>query len=72
VISDLFGCTAADAVIGRISLNIFTGFGVGLLSKTFGNGFWNNLFLIMAGVAVIGGLIVLPLWNMKNNGYESE
>ena len=68
---------AASSAVGLIGLmsyvsTIFTGFGVGLLSKTFGNGFWNNLFLIMAGVAVIGGLIVLPLWNMKNNGYESE
>jgi OPA family glycerol-3-phosphate transporter-like MFS transporter/OPA family sugar phosphate sensor protein UhpC-like MFS transporter len=57
---------AASSAVGLIGLmsyvsTIFTGFGVGLLSKTFGNGFWNNLFLIMAGVAVIGGLIVLPL-----------
>ncbi len=68
---------AASSAVGLIGLmsyvsTIFTGFGVGLLSDTFGDGFWSNLFLIMAGVAVIGGLIVLPLWNMKNNGYETE
>ena len=51
---------------------IFTGFGVGLLSKLFQDAFWNNLFLIMAGVAVIGGLVVVPLWRMKDDGYVHE
>lgn len=65
---------AASSAVGLIGLmsyvsTIFTGYGVGLLSHKFGDAFWNNLFLIMAGVAVIGGLIVLPLWKMKNDGY---
>ena len=65
---------AASSAVGLIGLmsyvsTIFTGFGVGLLSNTFHEAFWSNLFLIMAGVAVVGGLVVIPLWNMKNDGY---
>lgn len=65
---------AASSAVGLIGLmsyvsTIFTGFGVGLLSNLFHDAFWNNLFLIMAGIAVIGGLVVIPLWNMKNDGY---
>lgn len=68
---------AASSAVGLIGLmsyvsTIFTGFGVGFLSNAFGNAFWSNLFLIMAGVAVIGGLIVVPLWNMKDDGYIHE
>jgi len=68
---------AASSAVGLIGLmsyvsTIFTGFGVGLLSKIFHDAFWNNLFLIMAGVAVIGGLIVVPLWKMKDDGYIHE
>ena len=65
---------AASSAVGLIGLmsyvsTIFTGFGVGLLSNTFHEAFWNHLFLIMAGVAVVGGFVVVPLWNMKNDGY---
>lgn len=68
---------AASSAVGLIGLmsyvsTIFTGFGVGLLSNLFHDGFWNNLFLIMGGVAIVGGLVVLPLWNMKEDGYLHE
>ncbi len=68
---------AASSAVGLIGFmsygsTLFTGLGVGLLSNAFHDAFWNNLFLIMAGVAVVGGLIVAPLWNMKNDGYIHE
>lgn len=49
--------------------NVFQGAGVGILSDRFGSAFWDNLFLIMACVAVAGGLIIATLWNIKDDGY---
>lgn len=68
------GASSAVGIIGLMSYLsvLFTGVGIGLLSDKYGDAFWNNLFLIMAGVAVIGGLIVLTLWNIKDDGYIHE
>ena len=68
---------AASAAAGFIGLfsylsTIFTGAGVGLLSDRFGDGFWNNLFLIMACIAIGGGLLIATLWNIKDDGYVHE
>ncbi|MBR1705541.1 MAG: MFS transporter [Bacteroidales bacterium] len=65
---------AASAAAGFLGLFsylsvIFTGTGVGLLSDRFGDGFWNNLFLIMAGISVAGGLLIASLWKIKDDGY---
>ena len=65
---------AASAAAGFLGLFsylsvIVTGTGVGLLSDRFGDGFWNNLFLIMAGISVAGGLLIASLWKIKDDGY---
>lgn len=65
---------AASAAAGFIGLfsylsTIFTGAGVGVLSDKFGDAFWNNLFLIMAGIAIAGGLLIATIWNIKDDGY---
>lgn len=62
---------AASSAVGLIGLCsyasvIFTGAGLGWFSDKFG---WGNLFLLMTGVAIVGSLIVLPLWNIKKDGY---
>jgi len=66
--------SAAGGFIGLFSYAsvLFTGAGVGILSDRFGDAFWNNLFLIMAGVAIVGGLIIASLWNIKDDGYLHE
>ena len=48
---------------------IFTGVGLGWFSDHFG---WDNLFLLMTVVAIIGGLIVAALWNISDDGYIHE
>lgn len=68
---------AASAAAGFIGLfsylsTIFTGAGVGLLSDRFGDAFWNNLFLIMACIAIGGGLLIATLWNIKDDGYVHD
>ncbi len=65
---------AASAAAGFIGLfsylsTIFTGAGVGLLSDHFGDSFWNNLFLIMALIAIAGGLLISTIWGIKDDGY---
>jgi sugar phosphate permease len=62
---------AASSAVGLIGLCsyasvIFTGAGLGWFSDHYG---WDNLFLLMSIVAVIGGLIVLTIWNIKKDGY---
>lgn len=62
---------AASSAVGLIGLCsyasvIFTGAGLGWFSDKFG---WDHLFLLMTGVAIIGGFIILPLWNIKKDGY---
>ncbi len=62
---------AASSAVGLIGLCsygsvIFTGVGLGWFSDKFG---WEHLFLLMTFVAIIGGLIILPLWNIKKDGY---
>lgn len=51
---------------------LFTGFGIGFLSDTFGQAFWEHLFIIMAGVAVISAAVMVPIWNIKDDGYVHE
>ena len=62
---------AASTAVGIIGLMsyvsvIFTGFGLGWYSDHFG---WDSLFILMAGVAVIGGIVVAVLWNISDDGY---
>ena len=68
------GASSAVGIIGLMSYLsvLFTGVGIGVLSDKFGDSFWNNLYLIMAGIAVVGGLIVATLWNIKDDGYIHE
>ena len=62
---------AASSAVGLIGLmsyvsTIFTGYGLGLYSDKFG---WDSLFILMAGVAVLGTVLVATLWNLKGDGY---
>ena len=62
---------AASTAVGLIGLMsyasvIFTGVGLGWFSDHFG---WDNLFLLMFVVAIIGGVIVATLWNIGDDGY---
>ena len=65
---------AASTAVGLIGLMsygsvLFTGVGLGWFSDHFG---WDNLFLLMTVVAIIGGLIVAALWNISDDGYIHE
>ena len=68
---------AASAAAGLVGLFcyvsvLFTGLVIGFLSDTFGQGFWNNLFIIMSGVAVLSAAVLIPIWNIKDDGYVHE
>ena len=56
-------------VIGFVSYLsvIFTGWGLGWFSDKFG---WDYLFILMAGVAIFGGIVIATLWNIKDDAYE--
>lgn len=65
---------AANAAVGFVGLMsyasvIVTGAGLGWFSDKFG---WDHLFILMAGFAVIGTLLVSTLWNIKDDGYIHE
>ena len=65
---------AASSAVGLIGFMsylsvIITGAGLGWFSDTFG---WDYLFILMAGFALVGGLIVTTLWNIKDDGYIHE
>ena len=48
---------------------VVTGAGLGWFSDRFG---WDYLFILMAGFAVVGGILVALLWNIKADGYIHE
>ena len=65
---------AASSAVGLIGFMsylsvIITGAGLGWFSDTFG---WDYLFILMAGFALMGGVIVTSLWNIKDDGYIHE
>ena len=65
---------AASSAVGLIGFMsylsvIITGAGLGWFSDTFG---WDYLFILMAGFALVGGIIVTSLWNIKDDGYIHE
>ena len=65
---------AASSAVGLIGLMsyvsvIITGAGLGWFSDRFG---WDNLFILMAGFAVLGGVLCAFLWNIKDDGYIHE
>ena len=65
---------AASSAVGLIGFMsylsvIVTGAGLGWFSDTFG---WDYLFILMAGFALVGGIIVTSLWNIKDDGYIHE
>jgi OPA family glycerol-3-phosphate transporter-like MFS transporter/OPA family sugar phosphate sensor protein UhpC-like MFS transporter len=65
---------AASSALGIIGIMsyvsvIFTGAGLGWYSDHFG---WDSLYLLMAGVSVVGFIFVVVLWNIKDDGYVSE
>ncbi len=65
---------AASSAVGLIGLMsyasvVVTGAGLGWFSDRFG---WDYLFILMAGFAVVGGILVALLWNIKADGYIHE
>ena len=65
---------AASSAVGLIGLMsyasvVVTGAGLGWFSDHFG---WDYLFILMAGFAVVGGILVALLWNIKADGYIHE
>jgi sugar phosphate permease len=65
---------AASSALGIIGIMsyvsvIFTGAGLGWYSDHFG---WDSLYLLMAGVSVIGFIFIVVLWNIKDDGYIKE
>jgi OPA family glycerol-3-phosphate transporter-like MFS transporter/OPA family sugar phosphate sensor protein UhpC-like MFS transporter len=65
---------AASTSVGLIGMMsylsvIFTGAGLGWFSDHFG---WDYLFVLMAGVALTGAVIMGFLWNIKDDGYQHD
>ena len=65
---------AASSALGIIGLMsylsvVITGAGLGWFSDHFG---WDHLFILMAGFAVVGGILLAVLWNIKDDGYIHE
>lgn len=65
---------AAASAVGFIGLMsyasvLFTGIGLGWFSDRWG---WGNLYILMAAVSLIGGVLVATLWNIKDDGYVHE
>lgn len=56
--------SAAVGIIGFMSYlsTLITGYPLGLFADKFG---WHPIFLLMTGFAVIGFLMIVTLWNMK-------
>ena len=68
---------AASAAVGFVGMvsymaNLITGVGFGLMSDHFHDAFWDNLFIIMAGFAIAGAILLFFLWNIKDDGYIHE
>jgi len=47
---------------------IITGVGFGALADKFGG--WSWIFITMGGLAVVGAVLILSLWGMKEGGAE--
>lgn len=64
------GATAVG-FIGFVSYlsTIITGWGLGRFSDKFG---WDRLFILMAGAAAVGFLLVITLWNIKDKTLIEE
>ena len=65
---------AASSALGIIGLMsylsvVITGAGLGWFSDHFG---WDHLFILMAGFAVVGGILLAVLWSIKDDGYIHE
>ena len=62
-------------IIGFMSYlsTLITGYPLGKFADTYG---WHPIFILMAGVSVIGFILIVTLWNLKdrarNVAVESE
>ena len=63
--------SSAVGIIGFMSYlsTLITGYPLGKFADTYG---WHPLFILMAGVAVIGCILVATLWNLKNKAAVKE
>lgn len=62
---------ASATAVGFIGLMSYasvlvTGVGLGWFSDHYG---WDNLYILMAGFAVIGFLLIISLWNIRDDAY---
>ncbi|MBQ9596730.1 MAG: MFS transporter, partial [Bacteroidales bacterium] len=57
--------SSAVGIIGFMSYlsTLLTGYPLGKFADTFG---WHPIFILMAGVAVIGFIMIASLWNLKD------
>ena len=65
---------AASSAVGLIGFmsylsTIITGVGFGALADKFGG--WSWIFITMGGLAVVGTVLILSLWGMKEGSAEA-
>ena len=63
--------SSAVGIIGFMSyLSVFiTGYPLGVFADKFG---WHPIFILMAGVSVIGFLLIITLWNLKDKAHAQK
>ena len=63
--------SSAVGIIGFMSYlsTLLTGYPLGKFADTFG---WHPIFILMAGVALVGGLLVATQWNLKDRSRAQE
>ena len=64
---------AASSAVGLIGFmsylsTIITGVGFGALADRFGG--WGWIFITMGGLAVVGTVLILSIWNLKDDSVE--
>ena len=63
--------SSAVGVIGFMSYfsTLITGYPLGKFADTFG---WHPIFILMAGVSVVGTLVIATIWNLKPKSVAKE
>ena len=63
--------SSAVGIIGFMSYlsTLLTGYPLGKFADTFG---WHPIFILMAGVAVIGFIMIASLWNLKDRSRANQ
>ena len=63
--------SSAVGIIGFMSYlsTLITGYPLGKFADTYG---WHPIFILMAGVSVIGFILIVTLWNLKDRSRNIE